>query len=56
MKSYYVIITTRQAVEVQADSEEQAIEFVKSRMNPRDVQIAEFQVAQEAIIEENKEN
>ena len=52
MKSYYVIITTRQAVEVQANSEEQAIELVKQRMNPRDVMAAEFQVAQEVILED----
>jgi hypothetical protein len=53
MKSYYVIITTRQAIEVQAETEEQAIEFVKSRMNPRDAQAAEFQIAQEVTLEEN---
>lgn len=53
MKSYYVIITTRQAVEVQANSEEQAIEFVKQRMNPRDAMAAEFQIAKEVVLEEN---
>ena len=52
MKTYCVIITTRQAVEVQANSEEQAIELVRSRMNPRDAMAAEFQVAQEVILED----
>ena len=47
MKNYCVIITTRQAIDVQASSEEQAIELVRSRMNPRDAQAAEFQIAQE---------
>jgi hypothetical protein len=53
MKTYCVIITTHQAIDVQANSEEQAIEFVKSRMNPRDAQAAGFQIAQEVTLEEN---
>ncbi len=53
MKDYYVIITTKEAVKVNAATEEQAIESVKSRMNPRDAQAAEFQIAQEVILEEN---
>jgi hypothetical protein len=53
MKTYHVIITTHQAIEVQAESEEQAIEFVRSRMTPRDAQAAEFQIAQEVNLEEN---
>jgi hypothetical protein len=44
MKTYYAIITTTKAVEVKAESEEQAIEIVRSQLNPRelvDIQIAE---------------
>lgn len=52
MKTYCVIITTRQAIDVQAETEEQAIELVRQRMNPRDAMAAEFQIAQEVILEE----
>ena len=52
MKTYCVIITTRQAIDVQAETEEQAIELVKQRMNPRDAMAAAFQIAQEVILEE----
>ena len=44
MKTYYAVITTRRAVEVNAESEEQAIEMVRSQLDPRemvDIQIAE---------------
>jgi hypothetical protein len=44
MKTYYAVITTRRAVEVNAESEEQAIEIVRSQLDPRemvDIQIAE---------------
>lgn len=44
MKTYYAIITTTRAVEVNAESEEQAIEIVRSQLDPRemvDIQIAE---------------
>lgn len=52
MKTYCVIITTHQAIDVQAETEEQAIEAVRQRMNPRDAMAAEFQIAQEVILEE----
>ncbi len=45
MKNYCVIITTRQAIDVKAETEEQAIEIVKSKMSPRDAAAAEFQIA-----------
>ena len=47
MKNYKVIITTSQVVDVQAETEEQAIERVKSQLQPRDAACAEFQIAQE---------
>ena len=50
MNTYYVIITIKDAVQVNAESEEQAIEIVRSRMAPRDAQAAEFQIAQEVIL------
>jgi hypothetical protein len=53
MKTYCVIITTHQAIDVQAETEEQAIEAVRQRMNPRDAMAAEFQIAHEVILEEN---
>lgn len=54
MKDYYVIITTKEAVKVNAATEEQAIEIVRSQL-PRNI-VVDLQVAQEAIIEENKES
>lgn len=47
MKTYKVIVTTSQVVDVQAESEERAIDLVKSQLKPRDAACAEFQVAQE---------
>ena len=58
MKNYKVIITTRQIVDVPADSEQQAIERVKAQIQPRDFAAmleSDIQVAEEAIIEELKE-
>ena len=53
MKTYCVIITTWQAVDVMADSEEQAIELVKSRMQPREAAAASFQIAKEVSLTED---
>lgn len=55
MKTYNVIITTSQVVDVQAESEEQAIDLVKAQLKPRDAACASFQVAEEVILEEIKE-
>ena len=55
MKNYKVIITTRQLVDVPADSEQQAIERVKSQIQPRDLAAmfdSDIQVVEEALIEE----
>jgi hypothetical protein len=53
MKNYKVIITYTDIVEVPAESEEQAIAIVKAQIPPRT--LADLQVAQEVIIEENRE-
>lgn len=45
MKTYYAVITTRRAVEVNAESEEQAIEIVRSQLDPREM--ADIQIAEE---------
>lgn len=54
---YNILITEPQMVEIEAESEEQAIELIKKQVlaqNPRS--IATYSVAQEAvIIEEEKE-
>ena len=55
MKNYKVIITTRQLVDVPADSEVQAIERVKSQIQQRDLAAmfdSDIQVVEEALIEE----
>jgi hypothetical protein len=54
MKNYKVIITYTDVVDVPAESEEQAIAIIKAQIPPRT--LADLQVAQEAIIEEIKEN
>ena len=55
---YNILITEPQMVEVEAESEEQAIELIKAQVlvqNPRS--IASYVVTQEAvIIEEHKED
>ncbi len=53
MKTYCVIITTRQAVDVKAESEEQAIEIVRSQLPPREAAVADIQIAQEVTLEES---
>lgn len=54
MKNYKVIITYTDVIDIPAESEEQAIAVVKAQIPPRT--LAELQIAQEAIIEEIKEN
>ena len=51
MKTYYAVITTRRAVAVNAESEEQAIEMVRSQLDPRE--LVDIQIAEE--IKENKQ-
>ena len=52
MKTYHAIITLKQAITVNAENEEQAIEIVRSQLPPRESMMANIQIAQEA--EENK--
>ena len=52
MKTYYVVITRRETVEVNAESEEQAIETIRSQLPPREVSITDIQIAQEVTLEE----
>ena len=47
MKTYYVMLTITKAIEVNAETEEQAIEIVKSQLDPREAMRADIQVAQE---------
>ena len=49
MKTYYAVITTTKAVEVNAESEEQAIAMVRAQLDPREM--ADIQIAEE--IKEN---
>jgi hypothetical protein len=55
VETFKVIVTTSQIVDVQAENAEQAIEIVKSRLQPRDAACASFQVAEEVNLEETKE-
>ena len=52
MATYNAIIFYRDAVQVNADSEEQAIEIIKAQLPPRTV--ADIQIVQEAKITEDK--
>ena len=47
MKTYCVVITRRETIDVNAETEEQAIEMIRSQLPPREVSITEIQVAQE---------
>ena len=47
MANYYIIIRTIEAVEVAAESEEQALNIVRSRL-PRNIAV-ELEVAQEIV-------
>ena len=52
MTTYYAVVTYKEAMQVNADSEEQAIEQIKAGLPPRTV--ADIQIAQEANIAEEK--
>jgi hypothetical protein len=47
MKTYHVIITIRNAITVNAESEEQAMEIVRSQLPPREAMMADIQIARE---------
>lgn len=47
MKTYHAIITIKQAITVNAESEEQAIEIVRSQLPPREAMMADIQMARE---------
>ena len=50
MVTYHAVITYRDVMRVDADSEEQAIEQIKAQLPPRTV--ADIQIAQEVNVEE----
>lgn len=47
MKTYHAVITIRNAITVNAESEEQAIEIVRAQLPPREVMRADIQIARE---------
>ncbi len=51
-KEYVVVITTMEIVYVNAESEEQAMDFVRSKLPPRST--ATLQIAKEVVLEETK--
>ena len=51
MKEFAVVVTNMEIVYVNAETEEQALDFVRAKLPPRST--AEVTVAKEAIITEN---
>jgi hypothetical protein len=52
MKEYAVVITTMEVVYVNAESEDQAMDFVRAKLPPRST--ATLQIAKEVVLEETK--
>lgn len=52
MKEFVVVVTTMEVVYVNAETEEQAMDFVKSKLPPRST--ATLQIAKEVVLEETK--
>lgn len=53
-KEYAVVITTMEVVYVTAETEEQAMDFVRAKLPPRST--ATLQVAKEVVSDERKDN
>ena len=52
MKEFAVVVTTMEVVYVNAETEERAMDFVKSKLPPRST--ATLQIAKEVVLEETK--
>lgn len=51
-KEYAVVVTTMEVVYVNAETEDQAMDFVRSKLPPRST--ATLQIAKEVVLEETK--
>jgi hypothetical protein len=54
MKEFAVVVTTMEVVYVNAETEEQAMDFVKSKLPPRST--ATLQIAKEVVLDERKDS
>ena len=54
MQEFAVVITNMEVVYVNAETEEQALDFVKSKLPPRST--ATLQIAKEVVLDERKDN
>lgn len=52
MKEFAVVVTTMEVVYINAETEEQAMDFVRSKLPPRST--ATLQIAKEVALEETK--
>jgi hypothetical protein len=52
MKEFAVVVTTMEVVYVNAESEDQAMDFVRAKLPPRST--ATLQIAKEVVLEETK--
>ena len=52
MKEFAVVVTTMEVVYVKAETEEQAMDFVRSKLPPRST--ATLQIAKDVVLEETK--
>lgn len=52
MKEFAVVVTTMEVVYVNAETEKQAMDFVRSKLPPRST--ATLQIAKEVVLEETK--
>ncbi len=52
MKEYVVVITNMEVVYVNAETEDQAMDFVRSKLPPRST--ATLQIAKEVVLDEGK--
>jgi hypothetical protein len=54
MKEYAVVVTTMEVVYVKAETEDQAMNFVRAKLPPRST--ATLQIAKEVVLDERKDS